>query len=359
MNPRTLQLPWRALVLACATLTVARAAAADTPKEMMDRGQWRAVKAQAETRVKANANDAEGQWMLSRACEAFGDRDGAFAAADKAVTLEPKNAAYQAQLADAAGSIAQHAGPLKQLSMAKKMKKACETALELDPKQWDARESLMEFYLQAPGMMGGDKSKAAGLVTDAEKLDAVQGHLLAARLARDQKDTVAVEREIRAAAAAGPNDYEARVAMANWLAGHRQWAQAETEAKAARDLDPKRPSCDLLLTIIYAAQHRTDDVEATIADYEKTFPGNRGAEYQAARVYLTDNYDLPRAEKWLRAYVAVEPEGGQPDLAHAHWRLGQVLAAQNKKTEAKAEFETAHQLDPQMKEVKEDLKKLG
>jgi hypothetical protein len=54
----------------------------------------------------------------------------------------------------------------------------------------------------------------------------------------------------------------------------------------------------------------------------------------------------------------MEPEAGEPPLAAAHWRLGQVLEKEGKKTDAIVEMEEAVRLQPDLKEAKEDLKRL-
>ena len=73
---------------------------------------------------------------------------------------------------------------------------------------------------------------------------------------------------------------------------------------------------------------------------------------------LTSGKDLPRAERYLRKYLTMEPEAGEPPLAAAHWQLGQVLEREGKKTDAIPEMEEAVRLQPDLKEAKEGLKRL-
>jgi hypothetical protein len=44
--------------------------------------------------------------------------------------------------------------------MAKKTRKEFEKAVELDEKNYNALEDLMQYYLEAPGFLGGSKKKA-------------------------------------------------------------------------------------------------------------------------------------------------------------------------------------------------------
>jgi hypothetical protein len=54
----------------------------------------------------------------------------------------------------------------------------------------------------------------------------------------------------------------------------------------------------------------------------------------------------------------MEPEGGEPHHAAAHWRLGLVLEKEGKKAEAIGEMEEALRAEPDFKEAKGDLKRL-
>jgi tetratricopeptide (TPR) repeat protein len=67
---------------------------------------------------------------------------------------------------------------------------------------------------------------------------------------------------------------------------------------------------------------------------------------------------LPRAERYFRKYLTMEPEGGEPHHAAAHWRLGLVLEKEGKNAEAIGEMEEALRAEPDFKEAKADLKRL-
>lgn len=49
------------------------------------------------------------------------------------------------------------------------MKSAWEKAVQLDPKTVDARESLIQYYLQAPAIAGGSVDKAIEMATEIKK----------------------------------------------------------------------------------------------------------------------------------------------------------------------------------------------
>ena len=58
-----------------------------------------------------------------------------------------------------------------------------------------------------------------------------------------------------------------------------------------------------------------------------------------------------------RVYLAQEPEGNQPSVSEARWKLGLALQAQGRITDALAEFRESVRLNPESKAAQE-LKRL-
>jgi len=149
-------------------LTAVLARAAISPAQLENgRGLLRdhkvaAAESTASALVAANPADAEAWALLGSVQLAKDDADAAVAAWEKAAELAPANSDYQRQLGDAYGLAAQKAGMLGKIGWAKKCRLAYEKAVELDPKNLAARNSLMGFYQQAPGVMGGGMDKAYG-----------------------------------------------------------------------------------------------------------------------------------------------------------------------------------------------------
>ena len=77
--------------------------------------------------------------------------------------------------------------------------------------------------------------------------------------------------------------------------------------------------------------------------------------YRAAERLLA--VDPVRAERYLRVYLAQEPEGNQPTAADAHWKLGLALEAQGRSGDALAELKESIRLNPESKAAP-DLKRL-
>ena len=128
---------------------------------------------------------------------------------EKAVALDPANSNYQWRLGDAYGRSAQKAGVFSKMGLAGKCRTAYEKAVELDPKNLDARSSLMNYYQQAPGIAGGSKDKALAQAQEIKKLDASRGRFAFATLYLAEKKYDQAFAEFEEVLKEKPDDYAA------------------------------------------------------------------------------------------------------------------------------------------------------
>ncbi len=203
----------RPLILLLLTAAIAHAAVSREKIENV-RGLLRdhkvnAAESAANALVAANPKEAEAYALLGSVCVAKGDPDGAVNACEKAVELAPASSDYQLQLGDAYGFAAQKAGMFSKIGWAKKCLAAYEKAVELDPKNLTARSSLMTFYQQAPGMMGGGIDKAYAQAAEIKKLDATRGHIAYATLCAGEKKFVEAFAELDEVLKTTPDNYPA------------------------------------------------------------------------------------------------------------------------------------------------------
>jgi tetratricopeptide (TPR) repeat protein len=353
------RIPFTAVALAAGLVLPLRSAAADrSPDELLDRGEYRKARAAVEAQYRANPNDPEALRRMSRIRMAFGAADEALDLAERAVKLAPNSPAARENLANTCGEMAGQAGGLKQISLGLRFKREAQKALELDPALVDARFGLMQFYLQAPGMAGGDKKRARQMADELVKLDPVQGWIAEARVAAADKDTAGMEEAYRKAVAADPASYAARMTLGNFLAVRHRLDDAEAQWREAQRLDPERVSCYAALAALLANRGRWSELDALLAESESRVPGSLGAYYQAGRQLVVDKREPVRAEGYFRKYLAGEPEGFAPTHAHARWRLAHALEMQGKRAEAIAELQAALRLKPDLDEAKKDLKRL-
>ncbi len=160
-----------------------------------------------EALVPANPDNADIQFYLGRLALQRGDADQAVACLEKTVALKPDDARFHLRLGDAYGIAAQKAGLFSQMSLARKCKTEYEKAVELDPKNIDARFGLMGFYQEAPGIVGGGLDKALAQAQEIKKLDAARGRGAVASVYIASKKYDEAFAEFDAALQATPDDY--------------------------------------------------------------------------------------------------------------------------------------------------------
>ena len=133
-----------------------------------------------------------------------GDHNQAVKQFKKAVKLEPNSSMAHMWLGRALGRKAEKSNPLRAAFMVGGVRREFERAVELDPRNLEARSDLLDFYLDAPGAFGGSHEKARKQAEAMAQLDRAEGHSGWARIALKEKRYAAAEREYRAAVEAAP-----------------------------------------------------------------------------------------------------------------------------------------------------------
>jgi tetratricopeptide (TPR) repeat protein len=275
----------------------------------------------AEALTKGASNDANAWILLTRARLQADQAEKAIAAAEKATALGPKNAQAFYWLGNAYGSRIGEVGMLSKMTMAPKLRDAFEQAVKLDPALTDARSSLIEFYLQAPGAIGGGMDKAREQATAIAKYDRAQGLVSQARIAMHQKN----------------------------------WPQAIKHLEAARAIKPGDERIRLQLIVLYQESKRWADAYGAIKRWMDVEPGSNTAQYQLGKLAAVSGQYLAEGEAALRAYLKMPRKKGDPQPKNVQYRLGQVLAKAGRKDEARAAFQAALKLDPKFKDAKDAL----
>lgn len=301
--------------------------AQDAPDTLLRDGHFKRARAVLDARFKVSPNDAETLWLMSRIKHVYGDLDAAQQFAEKAIAANNKDARFHLRLAEVVGDKAVRASLLRQISLARAFKKELDASLALDPKNPDALTYLLRYNLEAPGIVGGDKTRARAIPDEIMQVDLVKGYLAKAIVARYDKQPAALENLYRKGVEAGPASLPARLALAGILSGANstRLPEAETHAREAVKIDPTRVAGHSALAAILVAQEKWSDLDAALAKGEKDVPDNLMPFYRAANVCLARDKDLPRAERYFRKYLTQENEPGSATHAEAHWRLGLVL----------------------------------
>jgi tetratricopeptide (TPR) repeat protein len=180
--------PWP---LALALFTLTATVSAQTFKEPALEALYVAEKADelkrvSTPRVAAMPDDAQAVLGVAMAALEADDapaRLNAIKHAQACVDKAPRAAPCQYALGTVLGVQAINEGMIKAARSVGTVRDALLAANDIDPAWYPARSALIEFYLQAPGMMGGSKSKAAELARAAPQAE--QAKLLQTRLLMD------------------------------------------------------------------------------------------------------------------------------------------------------------------------------
>src|SRR5262245_10053435 len=328
-------------------------AAPDTAtRALIDAGHWKRARAELEPRVKADPSDAEAAALLARVKLTFGDADGALPLAETAVKLEPKTADYHWTLAQILLKQVQQASVFKQMGLSKRFRQESDAAMALDPQHVASRRGSIGYYVNAPGIAGGDTKKADALVEEVGRIDRAAGYLARAQFLNESKaggDLESLYQQAIATARTPEIKYEAIVGLVNLFVqpGAPKYDAVEPQGRALLAIDPKRVSGYTALAIAFAQLNRLTDLDATLTEAEKAGPDNLGPYFQAGRALRVANKEFPRAERYLRKYLTTtEPEPNAPTLAQAHRNLGLVLEKEGRKADAVAALEQAVKLKP-------------
>jgi tetratricopeptide (TPR) repeat protein len=136
----------------------------------------------------ADPKNAEAHYYLGILARLRNDSDEAIRQLEQATTLAPAKSEYFADLGSAYGSAAQSASIFSQLGLAKKSLAALEKSVELDPENLSARNGLLSFYQQAPGIAGGSMEKAYIQAAEIRKRNPTMGATVLAQLyVKDKK----------------------------------------------------------------------------------------------------------------------------------------------------------------------------
>lgn len=339
--------------LACLVLLSSFLFAEDSPEVLREAGHWKRLRTMMGSRA-ANPQDAEAAYYLSCVRMAFGDLEGAQQLAERAVALSPGNSSYHLQLGIVLGRKAQQASFFKAMSLGGRYKAEVRKAVDLDGKNIEAIWELMEFYWHAPGIAGGDQKKARARAEDIMRLNVTQGYLALAELGAKEEQ---IEDYYRKALESDPTSYEVQMRLARFYssAPHRNLQLAEKYALQAIALDPGRIGGYKVMASIRAQQERWQELDSLLAQAASHVPDDLSPDFQAGLEILEAGKDPARAEHYFRSYLTQEPEGFQPRLSRAHWRIGEALSKQGKKSEAAAELKSALQMEPDLKQAEKEL----
>jgi tetratricopeptide (TPR) repeat protein len=223
----------------------------------------------------------------------LGDYKKATEAFQKAVTAQPNNSEYNLWLGRAYGRRAETATPLFAAPNANKARQYFEAAVRLDPKNKEALDDLFDYYLQAPGFLGGGFDKATNVANQIGALDAAEGHFAEAQLAEKRKQYNAAEDQLRRAVELAPHKVGRAIELARYL----------------------------------AKQGRYQESDAVFAKAEAAAPNSAKLLFAKAKTLIEHRRNLDEARELLKRYVQCQLTPDDPPRKEAETLLHQPTGA--------------------------------
>jgi tetratricopeptide (TPR) repeat protein len=307
-----------------ALLLPALAAASDSPSDLLAAGRVDDAISSLSIKLDSAPNDAASYNLLCRAYFAVANWDRAISACEKAISLQPGSSEYHLWLGRTYGEKADASSFFTAAGLAKKVRTEFERAVQLDPNNVAARVDLAEFYLEAPGIVGGGQDKARAQAQAVAPLNPERAHWIQGRLAEKNKDATTAEREYKAGIEASHGAGNA------WLN----------------------------LASFYRKSGRLDDMHDALKKAAAAPPDQPEVLVDAASTLLRANRDLPFASQLVRRYLSSNTVEQAPPFK-AHYLLGNILEKQGDRDGAAKEYQIALAMAKDFGRAREALNRIS
>lgn len=172
----------------------------------------------------------------------LGDYKKAIELFEKAEILSPKNSDIQLWLGRSYGRRAETGSWILAASHASKARQYFEAAIALDPHNREAMNDLFDYYLNAPGFLGGGLDKAEAAARRIEHERPAEFHFEMAQVADRRKQYAEAESHLRAAMILAPHEVGRILDLARYLDKHGRTAESDALFERAEQLaggDPR------------------------------------------------------------------------------------------------------------------------
>jgi tetratricopeptide (TPR) repeat protein len=258
--------------------------------------------------------------VAGKTAYAQGNFDKAIREVKKSIHERPASGELWLWLGRSLGRKAENINPLRAAFLVGDIRQAFEKAVELDPANIDAREDLLDFYLEAPSAFGGGIDKARAEAEGIAKLNPADGFAVRSKIYEKEE----------------------------------KFTHAEQELKSAITLDPK-PDRYRELALFYQRRKKYPEMETA---FRKS--GDQKSQYYLAAALYEQGIRTAEAETLVRKFLSgPAPDlGDDPTPADARVLLGRLEASQGRREEAKRDFRAALDEYPGMKAAKKELERL-
>lgn len=236
---------------------------------------------------------AEIYGLMGRDWFMLGEYKSATEAFQKALALEPSNSQFAHWLGRTFGRRAETSTFFTAPGHASKARQYFELAVKLDPNNGEAQNDLFDYYLEAPGFLGGGFEKAEATARKIEVRDPAEGHFAAAQLADRRKQYDTAVDQLRRASELAPHDVGRVLDIAKYLGKRGRIAESDAVFEKAERMEPRSPK----------------------------------VAFERARAYIEEKRHLDRARTLLMDYLGSDLTPDDPSREEARQLLKQASGA--------------------------------
>ena len=160
---------------------------------------------------------------------------------EKAAAAEPNSSSYHHWLGKSYGRRAETSSFVTAPGFASKARQSFEKAIALDPKNKEAINDLFEYYVEAPGFLGGGLDKADALSKTIGALDAAEYQYALAVIAEHRKEFGTAEQHLRRALDIAPRQVGRVIDLAKFLAKQGRAQESDVVFQQAEQIAPDDP----------------------------------------------------------------------------------------------------------------------
>ncbi|HVT95337.1 MAG TPA: tetratricopeptide repeat protein [Bryobacteraceae bacterium] len=281
---------WIIPVLAGTILAYAADGALERAQNLYQQTNYRESLAVLESASKPSAEE---YCLIGRNYLMLADFKKATDALQKAVEMNPSSSDYYLWLGRAWGRRAEAASPFTAPLHAAKARQAFERAVQLDGRNLEAINDLFDYYLEAPGFLGGGLDKAAALAERIGQLNPAEYHYAEAKLFDKRNEHSAAEQHFRRAVQLAPRQVGRLIDLARFL----------------------------------AKQGRVQESDAVFEQAQKLAPDSPKVLFWRAKTYVQEGQNLDKAQKLLKRYLQSDLTPDDPSRQEAEKLLRKSMGA--------------------------------
>jgi tetratricopeptide (TPR) repeat protein len=305
----------RTILICSAAVTLLSAQVDSTGHRLLRDRKFADAEAFFTAAVKKDGKNPESRYHLAMSKMMLQNLDDAEDEVDEAIEINENVAKYHLLRGQILGQQAMTANVLSQGMLAPRIKNAFLKASQLDPSNVEARQALYNYYVMAPGIMGGSEEKALEQASAVVKLDPFRGHLMMANFYnRIKKDTTAAEQQIKKAIAAEPDRGGGYKQLGYLYMNQRRFTEAYEQMQRYISAEPKNPDSHDSYGDVLKAEKKYDQA---IEKYHVALSVDKN--FGASIFSLAECFELKgqkqKAKETFQWFLTVEPNGRRADAA--------------------------------------------